>query len=356
MQTAALRRLARYPNLQRLSASAARVPLVYTHPTQVRFAANEVGSKPGSQTFEHAKTNIKEELGRSAGDIAKSISGGNIPGVEGDPSFSEVTKAIAKTVPMPYMVVGLAGGLPYVGAAGTTIYTAIQAGSAASGAITSIDPGVAITLLHQALDFQVTYGAVMLSFLGAIHWGFEFAGYGGHKYYSRLSLGIAPLLVAWPTLAMDPMMALIAQWVGFTGLWWADLRATNAGWTPSWYSQYRFYLSILVGSCILASLAGTSYWGPIGGHGLVHHDLVEMRAEREKMRSERLKVDSDIETEEGEGKDANSFVVLKHKPAPKEKEDDESSDEESEGEDSKDKGDEKKDEGEEKKDEGDEKK
>ena len=50
-----------------------------------------------------------------------------------------------------------------------------------SGLIPNIDPGVAITLLDQALNLQTTYGAVMLSFLGALHWGFEFAGYGGNK-------------------------------------------------------------------------------------------------------------------------------------------------------------------------------
>ncbi len=49
------------------------------------------------------------------------------------------------------------------------------------GLVPNIDPGVAITLLDQALQLQVTYGAVMLSFLGALHWGFEFAGYGGQK-------------------------------------------------------------------------------------------------------------------------------------------------------------------------------
>ena len=59
----------------------------------------------------------------------------------------------------------------------------------------------------------------------------EFAGLGGHKGYGRLALGAAPVIYAWPTLALDPTMALIVQWVGFTGLWYADLRATSAGWS-----------------------------------------------------------------------------------------------------------------------------
>lgn len=58
----------------------------------------------------------------------------------------------------------------------------------------------------------------------------EFAGYGGHKGYSRLALGAAPILFAWPTLALQPVTALIVQWVGFTSLWWADSKATQLGW------------------------------------------------------------------------------------------------------------------------------
>ena len=61
----------------------------------------------------------------------------------------------------------------------------------------------------------------------------EFAGYGGHKGYARLFLGAAPVLYGWPTLMLEPTTVLIVQWVGFTGLWWADLKATNAGWSKN---------------------------------------------------------------------------------------------------------------------------
>ena len=110
------------------------------------------------------------------------------------------------------------------------IYLANQASLAAQGVLLNLDPGVALTLLDRALSIQVTYGAVLLSFLGALHWGMEFSGYGGHKGYPRLMLGTAPLLVAWPTLAMGPTTALIVQWLTFTGLWYADVKATGNGW------------------------------------------------------------------------------------------------------------------------------
>lgn len=129
-----------------------------------------------------------------------------------------ITSAIAQHVPQPVLVFGLAGGLPYLGTSLSTLYFARQAGQASSGAIHTIAPDAALALLESATTLQVTYGAVMLSFLGALHWGMEFAGYGGYKGYRRLTLGVAPLLVAWPTLALDPQLALAAQWGAFTAL------------------------------------------------------------------------------------------------------------------------------------------
>ncbi|KAF7337874.1 hypothetical protein MVEN_02010400 [Mycena venus] len=255
---------------------------------QIRGEASSVGLKPGSQTLSHARQNIKEEAGNSASDLAKMIAGANVYSVKEaqSPGFLGITGSIASEVPKPVLMFGLAGGVPYIGAAATTVYLAHEAGLAAAGQLAHVDPGVAITILDQALNVQVTYGAVMLSFLGALHWGMEFAGLGGYKGYRRLALGAAPVLYAWPTLALDPTMALAAQWAGFTALWWADLKATSAGWTPRWYSQYRFYLSILTGTCILGSLAGITYWGPVGGHGLMDHELRTIRDMRKSLYAE----------------------------------------------------------------------
>ncbi|KAH6895003.1 hypothetical protein BKA70DRAFT_1319222 [Coprinopsis sp. MPI-PUGE-AT-0042] len=250
----------------------------------LRGVASSVSNRPGSQTIEHATQNVKEEIGNSASDLAKAIAGANntshtVTDHAGD-SFIKITKGVAGQVPEPIMVLGLAGGLPYLGAAGTTVYLARQAQLAGQGIAVGIDPGVASTILDQALNFQVTYGAILLSMLGAFHWGFEMAGFGGQKGYTRLAIGTVPMAVAWSTLGMQPMEALCVQWLGFTGLWYVDSKATMAGWAPKWYSQYRFYLSILVGTCIIGSLAGTSFFGPVAGHGFLSHDLDQLREER----------------------------------------------------------------------------
>ncbi len=55
---------------------------------------------------------------------------------------------------------------------------------------------------------------------------------------------------------------------------------------PKWYSQYRFYLSILVGTCIIGTIASTSYWGPVAGHGLLTHDLELIRSQRRQTQPE----------------------------------------------------------------------
>jgi len=311
-----LRFRAPYSHLSRAS-RAALTPS--RSPVLSRTAASSVGSRPGSQTFGHAKENIREEVSDAARDMAKAIAGGNFPvdSVKStNESFLGVTGAVASAVPRPYMVMGLAGGLPYLGTAITSVYLARQAGMAATGVITNIDPGVALTVLDQSLIFQTTYGAVMLSFLGALHWGMEFSGFGGHKGYARLILGATPVVFAWSTLALEPTSALIAQWSGFMALWYADLKVTTAGWTPKWYSQYRFYLSLLVGSCIIATLAGTSYWSPHGA-GVMMHELEDLRAERKRIHPEAHGVVGGpieaLPATETEG----SFVILKKKQAEK---------------------------------------
>jgi len=275
-----------------------------------------VSGRPASQTISQAAVNVREEVGNSTTDWAKVIAGGNSSAdsvKSNSQTFLGITSAVAFSVPRPYVVLGLLGGVPYLLTSSTTIYLAHQAGLAASGVLTSLDPGVALTLLDRALNIQVTYGAVMLSFLGALHWGMEFAGLGGYKGYSRLALGAAPVIYAWPTLALDPTMALIAQWVGFTGLWYADLRATVAGWTPKWYSQYRFYLSLLVGTCIIGTVASTSYWGPVAGHGLLSHDLELIRSMRQKTHPEAEgTVGGDVEAV-GTGRAGDAYVIVRKK-------------------------------------------
>lgn len=96
----------------------------------------------------------------------------------------------------------------------------------------------------------------IISFLGAIHWGMEYAGYGGHHSYRRYMYGVIAPAVAWPTIFMPVEYALITQFCAFNFLYFADARATVRGWFPAWYSIYRFVLTFFVGASIVISLVG----------------------------------------------------------------------------------------------------
>ncbi|KAG8928384.1 hypothetical protein FRC01_006007 [Tulasnella sp. 417] len=229
-----------------------------------RGTASSVAGRPASEDIPHAIQNAREEAKGLGQDLANIIAAANFRKTAHEwDGFSDITAGYAAEVPKPILITGLAGALPYLGTAASTLYSARVAGLLAAGHAARVDYDTAMNVLEAATQVQVTYGAVLLSFLGALHWGMEFTGFGGHKGYRRLALGVAPVVFAWSTLALDPTAALIAQWAGFTGMWYADMRVTSAGWTPVWYSQYRFYLSILIGSCILGTLWGQIYLNPV---------------------------------------------------------------------------------------------
>jgi hypothetical protein len=129
---------------------------------------------------------------------------------------------------------------------------------------------------------QLGYGAVIISFLGAIHWGLEFAeksvSYDSPKAWERArfryGLGVAASVIAWPTVLMPIEWALTTQFLAFTMLYFADSRATTRGWTPPWYGTYRFVLTFIVGSAILLSLVGRAKIGE-GKHAITEENLRE---------------------------------------------------------------------------------
>ncbi|EXJ82206.1 hypothetical protein A1O3_06019 [Capronia epimyces CBS 606.96] len=162
-----------------------------------------------------------------------------------------------REVPRQALNVGLAGVVPYLATSLTTVYLSFDIQYAATHGTGFLLSGqTAEALLHVLEPIQLGYGAVIISFLGAIHWGLEWAGFGGYKGYPRYSMGIVATAVAWPTLLLPAEVGLIAQFLAFTFLYYNDARAASRGWAPSWYGSYRFVLTFVVGASIVASLVG----------------------------------------------------------------------------------------------------
>ena len=135
-------------------------------------------------------------------------------------------------------------------------------------------------------------------------------------------IGVAAPAVAWPTIFMPVEYALIAQFLAFNALYFADARATVRGWFPPWYSTYRFVLTFIVGASIVASLVGRGQ--------IVSSDG------RLKSSVDYVKDDRDAQWQALEREERERRATLAS-------EDEEKSDEEDEGEDEGDKADKKKD-------------
>lgn len=159
-------------------------------------------------------------------------------------------------VPREAYYMGLAGTLPYLATSVSTVFCAWEINHSVAGYGMLLSEKTATQLLHLLEPLQIGYGASILSFMGAIHWGLEWAGFGGYQGYKRYAIGVVAPAVAWSTLLMPIEGALITQFLGFVGLYYVDVRATYRGWTPEWYAVYRFVLTFIVGASIVLSLIG----------------------------------------------------------------------------------------------------
>ncbi|CAG7563191.1 unnamed protein product [Fusarium equiseti] len=166
-------------------------------------------------------------------------------------------------VPRESRILGLAGTLPYLGTSLSTVFLAwdlnkaIPTGNAFYDAI-MVDHETAKHYLSLLEPLQLGYGAVIISFLGAIHWGLEYAEKQPlhERTRFRYGMGLAASVVAWPTVMLPVEYALTTQFMAFVALYFADSRAATKGWAPRWYGSYRFLLTAMVGLAIFISLIG----------------------------------------------------------------------------------------------------
>ncbi|KAI1492226.1 hypothetical protein F5X96DRAFT_627849 [Biscogniauxia mediterranea] len=188
-------------------------------------------------------------------------------GVKSDLEAVKDTFALSSVPKEPYYL-GLAGTLPYLATSVSTVYLSWNLNTewpSTSNFVNHIlmSHDTARQLLDTIEPLQLGYGAIIISFLGAIHWGLEYAEKAPSPDRTRFRYGmgvLAPVL-AWPTLLMPVEFALTAQFAAFVALYFADSRATVRGWTPSWYSTYRFVLTAVVGLAIVISLIGRAKVG-----------------------------------------------------------------------------------------------
>lgn len=108
-------------------------------------------------------------------------------------------------------------------------------------------------LLLQAL---ATYAAVILSFVGALHWGYALqTNSQGRMAFLQYGWSVLPALVGWLALQLPLVLTLRTQALTFIACYAVDHVLAAAGKTPRWFLQMRAWLSAI--AC--AALLGASF-------------------------------------------------------------------------------------------------
>lgn len=104
------------------------------------------------------------------------------------------------------------------------------------------------SVLHPAM---LGYAAVILSFMGAVHWGLAMAdeGQGAQR---RLALSVVPALLGWLALLLPASFGYATVLVGFAGLCLVDHLAGRRGIVPAWYAPMRVRLTAGVVASLLS--------------------------------------------------------------------------------------------------------
>ena len=120
--------------------------------------------------------------------------------------------------------------------------------------------GLAAVGTHSGVDALVlygflggtAYGAVILSFLGAVHWGLAMRDDRSPYWYLW---SITPALFGFASLLVfDVEMRVLALIPLFVLVWSVDRQAGNRGLIPNWYMRLRSKLTAGAVICLAAML------------------------------------------------------------------------------------------------------
>ncbi|HPU80444.1 DUF3429 domain-containing protein [Accumulibacter sp.] len=98
------------------------------------------------------------------------------------------------------------------------------------------------------------YGAVILTFVGALHWGFAMTlrDLSATRRTWCFAWSVVPALLAWSAFLFSPMLASILLVTGFLTHYWQDRFLVAASPLPAWYLPLRFRLTIVASLCLMA--------------------------------------------------------------------------------------------------------
>lgn len=109
----------------------------------------------------------------------------------------------------------------------------------------SIASWIEIPFLDNTVYALITYAAIILSFMGAIHWGMAMSKT-DNKQSGYFIASVIPALVAWFSLLFADFYSLIILLIGFVSLIVYDLAVEKSQAFPGWYIPMRIRLTFIV--------------------------------------------------------------------------------------------------------------
>jgi hypothetical protein len=145
-------------------------------------------------------------------------------------------------IPTPAFWLGWAGVIPFAGLAIMSL--------AGGGDWSGLDQ-------FRALYALVTYGMIILSFMGGVQWGLEMSRPDGNGAAGFVA-SVVPALIAFAASFVSVYAALLILAAGFVILLGYDRARIRAGIGPIWYGALRLQLSTAVVICLAAAAVSTA--------------------------------------------------------------------------------------------------
>ena len=114
----------------------------------------------------------------------------------------------------------------------------------------SIGSWFQLPMISDSTYILTAYAAIILSFMGAIHWGIAMSSSEDQngKYFIA---SVIPGLIAWLALLMPQRYAIILLMVGFIALIIYDWSVEKPQRLPGWYIPMRNRLTLVVVMCLM---------------------------------------------------------------------------------------------------------
>lgn len=105
----------------------------------------------------------------------------------------------------------------------------------------------------------ISYGAIILGFVGAVHWGFLMKSDSIKRQGLLLSISVLPGLIGWLALISPLPVALLMLSVAYPLLFVYEKHSELNSLLPLWYMQMRFRLTIVVTISMFSCFAAINY-------------------------------------------------------------------------------------------------